>query len=138
MFSVAKVLIENPEGKYLILHRNNHPLFKYGIDLPGGTVEKGEAIEAAAVREVQEEAGIDLGDAPLDLLISSHKYSRLHNTYNLYHVVLSETPEVTLSWEHSDYMWRTAEEIITESETSNDSFLRMTSDVLKTFSNSKQ
>lgn len=132
MFNTAasKVLIQNPEGKYLILHRNNHPKFGFDIDLPGGTVEHGEDGETAAIREVREESGIDLSGHTLELLMSSRKYSRSLMQFNLYKVQLLTTPKVTLSWEHADAVWLTREEIIAQSASTRDSFLTMVRDVL--------
>lgn len=131
MLRVAKVLIKNEEDKYLIVYRNNHPLFGDSIDIPGGTLEKGESIEQVAIREVKEECDIDLTGVKLMLLISTTKYSRLHNEYNLFAADLDHTPAVTLSWEHKAYAWMTVEEIINESQHTNDRFLHMAADILR-------
>jgi len=45
-------LVENRQGEWLFIHRNGM------WDLPKGKLEKGESIEACAVREVAEECGI--------------------------------------------------------------------------------
>lgn len=50
------VVIERPDGVVLI-ERKNPP---YGWALPGGYVDYGETVEAAAVREAKEETGLDV------------------------------------------------------------------------------
>ena len=42
MKKVAKLILVNEDGKYLLLYRSNHPHFPYDPDLPGGTLEKDE------------------------------------------------------------------------------------------------
>lgn len=51
----AEVLVINDDNKILLI---KNP--KRGWELPGGGVEKGETIPDAAIREVKEEAGIDI------------------------------------------------------------------------------
>ena len=53
---VAKALVRNSKGLYLVLYRSNtHPLFPGHIDFPGGEVESEEIPEAAVMHEIQEE-----------------------------------------------------------------------------------
>lgn len=51
----AGVLVRNNEGKILLIKGPRR-----GWEPPGGIVELGESIEAAAIREVKEETGIDI------------------------------------------------------------------------------
>ena len=56
---VAKALVRSSEGLCLVLHRGNtHPRFPGHIDFPGGEVEPKETLEAAVIREIQEETGL--------------------------------------------------------------------------------
>ena len=58
----AGVACLNPAGEVLLIRRRDNGLW----DVPGGRVEVGEATEAAARRELQEETGLEAG--PLELL----------------------------------------------------------------------
>ena len=55
-YPTADVVIENGDGIVLV-RRKNEPI---GWALPGGFVDTGECVEAAAVREMKEETGLDV------------------------------------------------------------------------------
>ena len=107
---VAKALVRSSEGLCLVLHRGNtHPRFPGHIDFPGGEVEPKETLEAAVMREIQEETG---------LLVDSKKLKKLFTkqyqqaTHVLFEVKLTEPDaKVALSWEHKSYRWITPEEL---------------------------
>jgi 8-oxo-dGTP pyrophosphatase MutT (NUDIX family) len=76
---------EKPTGLELLLFR--HP--SAGIQLPAGTVETGEAPEAAALREAGEESGLRglqlirlLGRREEDLVIGDHYFARATTVYS--------------------------------------------------------
>ena len=52
-------------GRVLLVQRGREPL-KGQWSLPGGLVEVGESLEAAVIREVEEEAGLDV--KPVELI----------------------------------------------------------------------
>jgi ADP-ribose pyrophosphatase YjhB (NUDIX family) len=54
---IAVDVVVDIAGKILLVRRRNPP---YGWALPGGYIEYGESAEDAAVREVSEEAGIEI------------------------------------------------------------------------------
>lgn len=59
----AKALIQNNEGKILILRQNPEKFKKPPLsywDIPGGRMQKNESIETALKREVYEETGLEL------------------------------------------------------------------------------
>jgi len=47
------------DGKLVLIRRLNPP-YENDFALPGGFVEVGETVEAAAVREAKEETGLDI------------------------------------------------------------------------------
>lgn len=107
---VAKALVRNSEGLYLVLYRSNtHPLFPGHIDFPGGEVEPEEIPKAAVAREIQEETG---------LLVDPNKLKKLftkqyrQTTHMLFEAKLAEPDaKIALSWEHESYRWITPEEL---------------------------
>jgi 8-oxo-dGTP diphosphatase len=61
------ILIEVPGKGVILIERKNPP---FGWAIPGGFVDYGETLEAAALREAKEETGMDLAD-----LKQFHAYS---------------------------------------------------------------
>lgn len=61
-------LVVNGQGKYLFIERLGF------LDLPKGKLEKGESIEEAALREVEEECGITSLEIVKQLPTSYHTY----------------------------------------------------------------
>lgn len=51
-------VVFDASDRLLLIQRGNEP-FKGGYALPGGFAEVGETIEAAALRELKEETGVD-------------------------------------------------------------------------------
>ena len=107
---VAKALLRNSEGLYLVLHRGNtHPRFPGHIDFPGGEVESEETPEAAVAREIQEETGLLVDPKKLKKLFTK-QYQQ--TTHILFEAKLAEPDaKIALSWEHKGYRWITPEEL---------------------------
>ena len=107
---VAKALMRNSKGLYLVLYRGNtHPLFPGHIDFPGGEVEPKETPEAAVMREIQEETGLSVNPNKLKKLFAK-QYRQ--TTHMLFEAKLAEPDaKVALSWEHKSYRWITPEEL---------------------------
>jgi len=107
---VAKALVRNSEGLYLVLYRSNtHPRFPGHIDFPGGEVEPKETPEAAVMREIQEETGLSVNPNKLKKLFAK-QYQQ--TTHMLFEAKLAKPDaKIALSWEHKDYRWITPEEL---------------------------
>lgn len=54
MKKVAKLVMIDPNDKYLLMYRSEHPTFGNDPDLPGGTLEDGESVLETMLREVEE------------------------------------------------------------------------------------
>ena len=60
---VGGVLVH--EGRVLLIRRGKEPLYGRWV-VPGGTVELGEPLDEALVREMREETGVEV--EPLELI----------------------------------------------------------------------
>ncbi len=130
MKQVAKIVIIDQNDLYLLLYRNNHPIFGNDPDLPGGTIEDGESTIDATIRELREEVCITIEKSMLKKVISSRNYS-LHGTnYTLFTIKLDESPEITLSWEHTSYSWLSYTNFLEKIKNANDTYMHMVYDAL--------
>lgn len=66
-FPTVDIIIRDESGRVVLIERRNAPL---GWALPGGFVDYGESLEAAAIREAREETALELAD-----LRQFHAYS---------------------------------------------------------------
>lgn len=116
---VAKVLVRNSEGKYLILRGSvwsERPDRSQKPDFPGGMADEGETHAQAAVRELFEEAGISVNESDLQLVYAFSKIKADTNEaliWLLYIVDVDTVPRVKISWEHEAYMWLSKDELLT-------------------------
>lgn len=132
MKKVAKLLMIDPEDKYLLMYRSDHPTFGKDPDLPGGTLEDNETLLETMLREVKEEAGVDIDADNVKELYSGVDYS-VHGThYTLFVARLRTRPEIVMSWEHSSYEWLGRDQFLQKSESANDTYMHMVSDTIST------
>ena len=72
----SQVVLINEEGLILLVSRkDDHTSFS----LPGGKLDEGETFEAAAIREVKEETGLDVFN--LQLIFAMHRKGRMGYTF---------------------------------------------------------
>jgi len=90
------------DGKFLLLKRNNPPV-KGEWWLPGGRIRKGEELEEAVKREVLEETGLEC-KIIRQIGVINQIFPECH-TISIYYLVESESLDVKLNEEHSDYKW---------------------------------
>jgi 8-oxo-dGTP pyrophosphatase MutT (NUDIX family) len=131
MNKVAKLVIVDNQGKYLLMHRSEHPRFGTDPDLPGGTLEGSEEPIQTMLREVLEEAGVVIDRARVEMLYSGTNYSTHGTHYSLFFTKLDERPEITLSWEHSSYEWLSRDDFRKKARNAKDTYMHMAYDVLK-------
>lgn len=130
MTKVSKLVIVYNADEYLLLTSNDHPTFGSDPDLPGGTVEDGESALDAMIREVQEEAGIDIKRHDAKEIYSGTDYSTHGTHYTLFMVNLDKKPEVKLSWEHSAYQWVSFDELLERAAGARNTYMHMVHDAL--------
>lgn len=131
MKKVSKLVVVDSMGRYLLLHRSDHP--KYGIDpdLPGGTVEAGEDPLEAVIRETAEEIEVRVDGYKLAKMYQGSEYSTNGTNYSLYMVVLEDRPNIVLSWEHSAYEWLDRDTFLEKAKSATDTYMHMVYETLK-------
>jgi len=84
VLTVDTIVLDSTK-KILLVSRKNPP---YGWALPGGLVDHGEFVEAAAIRELQEETGLIAGSVTFFLIADNPRKrdSRFHAVSLVYHV----------------------------------------------------
>ena len=112
---VSNAWIRNSEGKYLISQRvewKAHPLM---WECTGGSVLMGEDTYTGAIREVKEELGIDVSNAPFAFVGSTTRYYKnCPDILDVYIFELDNSIEniIIQKDEVNDVKWATKEEII--------------------------
>ena len=82
---ISAVALIDSDGRVLLAERPERKIFAGYWEFPGGKIETGETPEAALVRELDEELGVDTKDsclAPLGFV--SHPYDTHHMVLLLY------------------------------------------------------
>ncbi|MFF2887330.1 NUDIX domain-containing protein [Paenibacillus sp. NPDC057967] len=104
MVVVVKAIIIR-DGKVLLMRRSDEDQVAAGEwETPGGKVDFGEQLESALIREVMEEAGIEI-------TVEKLMYATTFQTGPDRQIILlsyhcsTEQDAVTLSEEHSAYVW---------------------------------
>jgi len=76
---VSAVALIDPDGRVLLARRPEGKSMAGLWEFPGGKIEPGETPEAALIRELQEELGIETWNSCLaPLSFASHAYDRFH------------------------------------------------------------
>ena len=76
-YPTVDVIVELEPGRVLLIERRNEP---HGWALPGGFVDEGETVEAAAVREAREETGLTVTLTDLLWVYSDPRRDRRRHT----------------------------------------------------------
>lgn len=131
MKQVAKLVLIDGREKYLLMWRSDHPAFGQDPDLPGGTLEEGEQPLDTMLREVVEEAGVAIDRTNVREVYAGTDYSAHDTHYSLYVAELAQTPDITMSWEHSAYEWLDRETFLENAKHAKDTYMHMVHDVMK-------
>lgn len=76
---VSAVALIDPDGRILLAQRPEGKSMAGLWEFPGGKIEEGETPEAALVRELHEELGIETWESCLaPLTFASHSYDKFH------------------------------------------------------------
>lgn len=101
----AKTLLVH-QRRVLILRRSETDTTCPGTwELPGGKLEFGETPQDAALRELREESGISGTLGPILYADSIMGIRGPRQFIVLVYLAHAETAEVTLSFEHADFLW---------------------------------
>jgi 8-oxo-dGTP diphosphatase len=101
---VVAVALIDPDGRVLIAQRPEGKALAGLWEFPGGKVEPGERPEAALIRELNEELGIDVNEACLaPFVFASHAYESFHLLMPLY--LCRRWSGVVVKREHTALAW---------------------------------
>ena len=112
---VAKTILVSPMGQVLLLRRSasdtRRPL---QWDIPGGHTDGDEVAEEAAIRETQEEAGVEITHSQLRLVYSTCSFfpPNLNVVWLFFVVNLDKEVEVSIGEEHTEFRWAYPDEAI--------------------------
>ena len=85
MLLVVAVALVDADGRVLLAQRPPGKSMEGLWEFPGGKVHEGETPEAALIRELHEELGIDVKESCLaPLTFASHSYEQFHLLMPLY------------------------------------------------------
>jgi len=98
----STVAVINRDKKILLLKRGSTaPWNPNNYCFPGGTVESGETLEQAAIRELYEETGIEVDNNNLEKMVIVYPSGYKKTIF----VTKVNYTEVRLNYEHTDYTW---------------------------------
>ena len=85
ILTVVAVALVDADGRVLLAQRPEGKAMAGLWEFPGGKIAVGETPEAALIRELQEELGIDVGEACLaPFTFASNRYERFNLLMPLY------------------------------------------------------
>ena len=111
----VKAVILRDDGKILLLKRSKGKFNPKKWDLPGGTLEKGETLGEALLREIEEETGLEV---KMGEIIGTAEFSKESKNFDeekrglRYLTYYSGDSEVELSREHQDHKWLSFDEAL--------------------------
>jgi ADP-ribose pyrophosphatase YjhB (NUDIX family) len=95
---MAYVVRETPAGRELLVFQHRD-FPDAGVQVPAGTVEPGEAVEAAVLREVQEETGLSPAQVTLVRKLAEAHEPHLDQQRHVFH--LAPAAALPAHWSHT-------------------------------------
>ena len=107
---VAAAVLVDRDGRVLLAQRPEGKAFAGLWEFPGGKIDAGETPDAALVRELREELGIETGESCLaPLTFVSHRYDTFHLVMSVFAIrVWKGTPAAQ---EHQALAWVFAKDL---------------------------
>lgn len=116
-FVVSKVIAVNDEGLMLALRRGPNDYRRPGQwDFPGGHVDEGEDMMAAACREMLEETNLAISSPKLVFAMSEMTPDHGVGTWLVFVAHIKGDPAVTLSPEHDMHLWMSPQEFLKQAK----------------------
>lgn len=107
-----KAIIFDREGKILVLRRSGTAPSNPGKwDFPGGDLEFGEDAIGGIIREIREEAGLEVKNLNL-FDVESHINKEGDFWVTIAYIAKAVSDKVILSYEHDEFKWLTAEDFL--------------------------
>jgi len=103
------VAVVEHAGHYLVGRRSEDRTLPGKAEFPGGKCEDGESPMTCAVRECQEEAGIDVEPV---MLLGERRFSYDHETVDLRFWLCKPKGDVDLQTDCNGFKWLTAGEVL--------------------------
>lgn len=100
----VKVLVFDKKGKLLILKRSSKTKVGGLWSFPGGTIDKGEDVQEAAIRETHEETKLDIGNIKIFDVTTINK-GKKDESIVVGFTALVKNRKIKLNWEHDKYKW---------------------------------
>lgn len=113
-YEVVGCFLEDPEGKFLVLHIEDHKPQGNTWGIPSGKIEDKETALESILRELKEETGYEADPEKIKYLKGLYvRYDEYDFIYHIFSLKLEQKPEVILEKNgHKDFKWVTRDECL--------------------------
>lgn len=110
---IQKTFVINADGKFLALRRSETDIRRPNQwDIPGGHLDEGETLEEGVMREIREEAQLEVRAARVVFAkteirewLDPAQGAQQENCVFLFYIAQAPNQDVVISHEHSEYAW---------------------------------